>query len=84
MNRLQLTDQFDTIVDASSIKNGKPDPEIFLKAAQQLEVEPERCIGIEDAEAGIEAIKAAGMFAVGIGNETTLSKADLIFPLPLT
>lgn len=79
MDRLQLTNQFDTIVDAAAIKKGKPDPEIFLKAAEQLGVEQKACIGIEDAEAGIEAIKAARMFAVGIGKNNTLSKADLVY-----
>lgn len=79
MKRLELKEQFDFIVDAKKIKNGKPDPEIFLKAAKQLNVEPVSCVGIEDAAAGIEAIKKAGMFAVGIGSRETLAKADLVY-----
>jgi len=79
MNRLELTTQFDTIVDAATIRKGKPDPEIFLRAAGQLGVEPAACIGIEDAEAGIASIKAAGMFAVGIGNADRLAQADLVY-----
>jgi beta-phosphoglucomutase len=79
MNRLELTSEFDTIVDAATIQKGKPDPEIFLRASEQLGVEPNACIGIEDAEAGIAAIKAAGMFAVGIGNEKRLGQADLVY-----
>lgn len=78
MDALQLTNQFDVIVDASTIKNSKPDPEIFLTAAKLLQVDPVKCIGIEDAVAGIEAIKAAGMFAVGIGDKEVLKKADLV------
>jgi len=80
MNRLELTSQFDTIVDAAKILKGKPDPEIFLTAAKQLNVDPSNCIGIEDAAAGVESIKGAGMFAVGVGNNETLAKADLIYP----
>jgi beta-phosphoglucomutase len=79
LNRLELTEYFDTIVDAQGIKRGKPDPEIFLTAAKQLGVEPLFCIGIEDASAGIESIKSAGMFAVGVGNKDTLAKADLVY-----
>jgi beta-phosphoglucomutase len=79
MNKLGLTDQFDVIVDAAKIKNGKPDPEIFLTAADLLGVEPEECLGIEDAAAGVESIKGAGMFAVGVGSRETLSKADLVY-----
>lgn len=80
MTSLGLKDQFDVIVDASTIKNGKPDPEIFLTAAQLLNVEPTTCIGIEDAAAGVNSIKGAGMFAVGIGSEQSLAKADVIYP----
>lgn len=78
MDALELSDQFDVIVDANTIKNSKPDPEIFLTAAKLLQVEPVKCIGIEDAVAGIKAIKAAGMFAVGIGDKEVLKKADLV------
>ncbi|MFX3673134.1 MAG: beta-phosphoglucomutase [Paenisporosarcina sp.] len=79
MDKLELTDQFDVIVDAAKIQKGKPNPEIFLKAAEMLGVEASECLGIEDAAAGVESIKGAGMFAVGIGNEETLKKADLIY-----
>ncbi|PZD94466.1 beta-phosphoglucomutase [Paenibacillus sambharensis] len=79
MASLGLKDEFDVIVDAAEIKRGKPDPEIFLTAAQLLGVEPSACIGVEDAVVGVEAIKGAGMFAVGIGSEETLAKADLVY-----
>lgn len=79
MNSLQLSDQFDYMVDAHTIKRGKPDPEIFLKAAEKLGVLANECIGIEDAEAGVEAIKSAGMFAVGVGPKEQLAKADLLY-----
>ncbi|MDF0728823.1 beta-phosphoglucomutase [Cytobacillus sp. S13-E01] len=79
MESLQLTKQFDVIIDAATIKNSKPDPEIFLTAAKALNVDPTECIGIEDAVAGVEAIKGAGMFAVGVGSKDTLAKADVVY-----
>jgi beta-phosphoglucomutase len=78
LKALGLQDTFDYVVDASKVKNSKPDPEIFLTASEKLNVSPQHCIGIEDAEAGIEAIKASKMFAVGVG--TNLIKADLNVP----
>jgi beta-phosphoglucomutase len=80
MTSLGLKDQFDVIVDAATIKNGKPDPEIFLTAAKLLNVDPSKCIGIEDAAAGVDSIKGAGMFAVGVGSEQSLAKADIVYP----
>lgn len=71
---------FDVITDAGEIKNGKPDPEIFLKTAETLDIPPENCVGIEDAFAGIVAIRAAGMPAIGIGEPSVLTNADQVFP----
>lgn len=67
---------FDDIVDAATVAQSKPHPEVFLRAAEALDVEPACCIGVEDAAAGITAIHAAGMYAVGVGPETTLHEAD--------
>lgn len=80
LERLQVTELFDTIVNPALLKNGKPDPEIFLTAAQQLHVPPQACIGVEDAISGIAAIKDAGMFAVGIGEANVLTQADVVLP----
>ena len=79
MEALEIKEQFDIIVDAKTIKNGKPDPEIFLTAAELLSVQPSACIGIEDAVAGVEAIKGAEMFAVAIGPKQAFAKADLVY-----
>ncbi|WP_018664770.1 beta-phosphoglucomutase [Heyndrickxia acidiproducens] len=76
INKLGIACYFDEIVDAAQIKNGKPDPEIFLTAAKQLGSDPAVCVGIEDAEAGIRAIKSAGMFAVGVGTPDQMQEAD--------
>ncbi|WAA12511.1 beta-phosphoglucomutase [Fervidibacillus halotolerans] len=78
IERLGVGHYFDTIVDAATVKNSKPDPEVFLKAADQLNVPYENCVGVEDAQAGVEAIKRAGMFAVGVGNAEQLARADLV------
>ncbi len=80
LNYLQITDYFDTIADPDSVANGKPAPDIFLKAAEQLGVTPQECMGVEDSEAGIEAIKRANMFAVGVGTVEVMRKAgaDLV------
>ncbi|WDH77372.1 beta-phosphoglucomutase [Exiguobacterium marinum] len=78
-HQLGLLDAFDHIVDAATVTDSKPHPEVFLKAAAALQVEPKDCVGIEDAVAGIEAIHAAGMFAVGIGDPEVLTEAELVF-----
>jgi beta-phosphoglucomutase len=78
LERLGITDKFDYVVDAATIARGKPDPEIFLKAARELGVAPADCLGVEDAVAGVTAIKAAGMFALGIGHPFVLTEADVV------
>lgn len=78
--RLGIADRFDYVADAASIARAKPAPDIFLSVAQALGVPPERCIGIEDAAAGIVAIRAAGMPAVGIGDPAALPGADAHLP----
>jgi beta-phosphoglucomutase len=78
--KLGITSQFDYIVDANKITRTKPDPEIFLNAAEGLGVSPIECIGVEDAAVGIEAIKAANMYAIGVGDPKILSAADLVIP----
>ena len=71
---LNISDLFNYIADAALVNKPKPDPEIFLTCANALGFKPEECIGIEDAQAGIEAIHAAGMLSVGI-NVTVPSPA---------
>lgn len=78
LDALGINKAFDFCADASRILCSKPDPEIFLAACQGLNVRPEEAIGIEDAAAGVEAINAAGMLSVGIGND--LHRAGLILP----
>lgn len=76
LRSLELYDMFDAIANAADVANSKPAPDIFLLAASELGVDGSLCIGIEDAASGIESIHAAGMFAVGVGDEASLSDAD--------
>ena len=59
--------------------SAKPDPEVFLKAAQLLNIDPKNSIVFEDSVAGIQAANIAEMVSVGIGEETILHEADFIF-----
>ncbi|MFK4567674.1 beta-phosphoglucomutase [Enterococcus sp. UD-01] len=77
LQKLGVLDYFAHIVDPESLKKGKPDPEIFIKAAESIHIAPEEAIGFEDAQAGIAGIKAAGMYAVGISATEKLAGADL-------
>ncbi|MER2041442.1 beta-phosphoglucomutase [Desemzia incerta] len=80
LEKLQLTDYFDEIVDPAKLKAGKPDPEIFLTGAKDLGVKPQDCVGVEDAAAGVEAIAAADMVSIGVGDADTLGKATKVVP----
>ncbi len=77
---LQITSLFDAVVDGNKVKRTKPDPEVFLLCAQELGVEAKNCAVFEDAEAGIEAARAAGMFSVGIGSPAVLKRAGIVVP----
>ncbi|HEY9130209.1 MAG TPA: beta-phosphoglucomutase [Dyella sp.] len=80
LERLGIASLFDYVVDASRIVRSKPDPEIFLAAAAALHLAPERCLGVEDAAAGIDSILAAGMRAVGVGDARVLCRAEDVLP----
>lgn len=80
LKNLGVSAYFPNIVDPATLKHGKPDPEIFIKAAQSINLKPEQCIGVEDAAAGVQGIKAAGEVAVGIGDAQVLAQADMVFP----
>ena len=80
LDRLGIRDRFDDVVDAATIVNGKPHPEIFLTACAHLGLEPRDCLGVEDAAAGVASIKDAGMVAVGVGSPEVLRRADRVIP----
>lgn len=69
---------FDAIIDGNHVSKSKPDPEVFLKGAEALQVLAKNCIVFEDAFAGVQAAKAAQMKAVGIGDSQVLTNADFV------
>ena len=68
LSQIGLNGYFDKISDGTNISRSKPDPEVFQKAAEYLELPPEVCLVVEDAKAGIEAATAAGMDSAAIGD----------------
>lgn len=78
LQKINLLDQFDAIIDGTKVTKSKPNPEVFLKGAEALGEDPEHCVVFEDAVAGVEAAIRAGMRVVGIGEHKTLYQADLV------
>lgn len=76
---------FDKFVSADTVPHGKPFPDVFIKAAEEIGIPPEECIVLEDAPAGIEAGKRAGSFVVALGTthpQENLENYDLFFQSP--
>ena len=79
LEKTGILSYFDAIVDGNDVSNAKPDPEVFLIAAQQLNTSPNDAIVFEDSVAGIQAANIGEMVSVGIGEETILHEANYIF-----
>lgn len=78
LDKVGIAHLFDVVVDGNKVSKPKPDPEVFLKGAEELAVEPACCVVFEDAIAGVEAAHNGGMKAVGIGSSSVLADADLV------
>lgn len=76
--KINMAHLFDAIVDGNHVSKAKPDPEVFLKGAEALGVNPAECVVFEDAIAGVEAAINGGMKVVGIGEPAVLSKANIV------
>jgi len=76
--KVGISHLFDVVIDGNKVSKPKPDPEVFLKGAEELHIAPRNCVVFEDAIAGVEAAKNGGMLAVGIGSAKTLVEADLV------
>lgn len=76
LEKIGLIDMFDAICDGNDITKSKPDPEVFLKAAEMLNLDPKDCLVVEDAFAGIDAAKAGDFCSAGIGDAKNYSKTD--------
>ncbi len=79
LKRVNLIEQFDTIVDGNDVTKAKPNPEVFLNAAKALKTQAEDCVVFEDSVAGIKAANNANMISIGIGSKTILNEADYVF-----
>ena len=77
LRALRVDGDFDAIVAAEDVSAGKPDPQVFLKAAQKIGVPPHRCVVVEDAPAGIEAARRAGIKCIGVSSGKSLD-ADIV------
>tara|TARA_B100000809_G_scaffold193526_1_gene192476 strand:- start:17278 stop:17922 length:645 start_codon:yes stop_codon:yes gene_type:complete len=79
LEKVNLLHYFDAVIDGNNVTKAKPDPEVFLLAAEHLGVDPKDCVVFEDAVAGVEAANAAKMVSIGIGDKKVLSKAHFNF-----
>lgn len=80
LERLGIAPLFDAVIDPASVARGKPAPDIFLAAANAVGITPDRMLGVEDAPAGVDAIVAAGMPSLGVGDPMLLGAADRVIP----
>ena len=80
LDLLKITDLLDGIADGNSVTNGKPAADLFVYAAGLVNVPTVDCLGVEDADAGIEAIKTGGMQALAIGPRERFHRADKVVP----
>ena len=80
LRALGIEGLFDAIADGSSVERQKPAPDLFLFAAKELQLAPNECVVVEDAEAGIQAAKAGGFNAIGLGPPERVGAADAVFP----
>lgn len=78
LEKIGMVELFDAIIDGNKVSKAKPDPEVFLKGAEEVGIAPVNCVVFEDAIAGIEAAIAGGMKAVGIGSPEVLGEANLV------
>lgn len=79
LEQVNLLNKFDAIVDGTNVSKAKPDPEVFLIAADLIKMKPKHCIVFEDSLAGIEAANTANMVSIGIGHKDILKEADFNF-----
>jgi len=79
LEKTDLINKFHAIVDGNDVSKAKPDPEVFIIAAEKIGVAQENCLVFEDSVAGVQAANIAGMISIGIGEEEVLHEADYVF-----
>lgn len=80
LKKIDLYDKFEAIVDGTDVSRAKPDPEVFLIAADKLKTDPQNCVVFEDSVAGVQAANIGKMTSIGIGDKEVLNEADHVFP----
>ncbi len=80
LERVGILDLFDAVADGNIVSKAKPDPEVFIKAAELVRVKPPDCVVFEDAVAGVQAALNAGMMCIGIGSPRILTEAHFVIP----
>ncbi|MFH1747704.1 MAG: beta-phosphoglucomutase [Planctomycetota bacterium] len=78
LERLEIQNLLDAVVDGNDVPQSKPDPRVFLTAAERLSVPPQRCIVVEDAASGVAGALAGGMKVIGIGPPERVGQAHLV------
>jgi len=78
LEAIKAKEFFDAIVSAEEVERGKPDPQVFLRAAEKISILPHRCIVVEDAPAGVEAARRAGMRRIGVLSSHPSLEADIV------
>ncbi len=80
VERLGIAHNFEVIADGNSVEKTKPAPDLFLYVSEKMNLHPAECLVVEDAEAGVEAARAAGMATIGIGPQERVGAADFVYP----
>ena len=79
LRKVGIINKFETIVDGTNVTKAKPDPEVFLKAGEELGVNPNSCVVFEDSLSGVQAANIGGMTSIGIGDAEVLFEAKYNF-----
>jgi beta-phosphoglucomutase len=80
LDKISIAQKFDAVIDGNKVSRAKPDPEVFLKGAAELNIDPQNCLVFEDAQAGIDAARNGGMHIIGIGQPENLKNAEFVIP----
>lgn len=80
LSKLQIDTYFSVIVDGNDVSFPKPNPEVFIKGAKQMGLDPSECIVFEDAKSGVQAAKEGGFKAIGVGNPALIDFVDSYLP----
>ncbi len=78
LSQIEIEKYLDSIVDGNKVSTAKPNPEVFMKGAEELNEKPENCVVFEDAQSGVQAANAGGMYSIGVGSPKILHEANMV------